>query len=218
MKGTFEARRADVLASREDWSIHRGPAGASLKARGSVSGKRGATWTLEALADPRGAVSSFELQLSLEPPPTEVTTVAMRSFGDRAFVTRIPPGGVPERIESALGPGSVVVGPSIALMGLCAAALDLKPGMGRRAVFLALGAEGLEARLEDGLVLYSKRSRGSGPGGAQGWLRRIEVKRAANVGVPDAVLHLDDRTGAVVRAELHSGPNPSVAQLTEFTG
>ena len=217
MKGTFEARRGEEVTAREEWAVERGPAGAALRARGSRSGKRDATWTLEALADSKGAVASFEMQLSLKAPPTEVTTVVMRSFGERAFVTRIPPGGVPERLETDLGRGSVVVGPSIALMGLCAGALGLKTGMGRRAVFLTLSGDELEARLEDGLVLYSRRSRGPVPGGAQGWVRRFEVKRAVNVGVPDAVLLLDDRSSAVVRAELNAGPQPSVAALTDFS-
>jgi hypothetical protein len=200
VRGAFETHGGNGPVSTEEWALADSDGAFALHASGSFVGGRPRSWVLDARVTAAGRIDALEWQLTPRPPPTEVTTVAIRSHGDRAFITRIPPGGVPERVETTFAGGSLVVGPSLALLALLLRIHPPAPGMGRRAVFVRLGEDELSVRLEDGIVLSAGRTRGVGADGRPGWVRKTELRTALSAGRPEAVLTAD-ASGALTSAQ-----------------
>lgn len=212
MGGSFETVAADgaPLAS-ERWTLSPGEGTRRLSARGAVREGQPRRWELEAAVTDAGVVGSMEVQMAPDDSPTEVTTVALRSHGARVYLTRIPPGGVPDRVETAFEPGSLVVGPSLALLAMLAAGAPVQPGMGRRSLFVRLDGRDLSIRLEDGIILQERRVRGRRLDGREGWLRRLDLRTASDAGRAEAVLEFDD-TGALLSARWPGAVPPRAAR------
>jgi hypothetical protein len=160
------------------------------------------SWSLSAGFGPGGAWSSFDLQARPEGRASEVTTIALRCFGGRAFGTTIGPGGVPEKTETSFPPGSAVRGWSVALDGLVAASAPLRVGHGRRLLVVEVETDDLVPRVRDWMLLAVSRVRVT-EGAASAWATGYEFRPA-------------DAPGRCERA-LVAGPTGLVHSATRST-
>lgn len=186
-------------AAREEWSIEPAGRGRALKSKGSQEGEGALAWSLDARFGPGGALESLELQARPVASAQEVTTVALRCYGGRAYGTAIPPGGVPEKFETRFADGSAVRAFSTALDGLSAVAAPLQMGHGRRLVVIALDAPDLRPHIRDGMLLARSRSRAKTPEGEE-WCVTYEFRWADAPGRAETVAVLT-KGGLVLRAE-----------------
>ncbi|HEX9710591.1 MAG TPA: hypothetical protein VGB42_11585 [Candidatus Thermoplasmatota archaeon] len=215
MRGAFQTVAGGQAVAEERWSVASADGRDRLVASGEIREGRPRRWQLEAAVTTQGTLESMEWQLTAAPPPTEVTTVALRSLGEHVFITRIPPGGVPDRVETAFAPGSLVLGPSVSLLALLAGRAQGQAGMARRSLFVRVDEHDLSVRLEDGMVLHGRRVRGKGADGKDGWIRSVELRTAADAARQEAVLQFD-ASGAPVEAAWPLAIPPRAASLSSF--
>ena len=214
VRGVFESQAGGQVYRRESWTLETSAAGSALRCEGAEPTGRGRTFKLDAKFGPVGDLEVLDFQVALTPPPTEVTTFALRVYGGRAYGSVIPPGGIPEKLETVADPGFAVRGFSTALDGLLAAQSGLKVGHGRRMVVIALDTPDARPRIRDGMLLCKSRSRAKAPTREE-WCNTYEFRWAESAGRPDATL-LVTRNGAVLSAEQSHGPAPFTTQLVEF--
>jgi hypothetical protein len=191
VRGTYETVLEGRPVALERWSVEQAAGATRLEARGEAREGRPCSWNLDVVLGPQGSLDALEWQLTPQPPPTEVTTIALRALGPRVFLTRIPPEGVAQRLETDFAPGALVVGPSLALLALLASRAPLQAGMGMRALLLRVDDRDLSMRLEDGILLQGKRVRGPGADGREGWVRALELRAASAAGRTQVAVRLD---------------------------
>ena len=199
MRGAFETTAEGAVVAREEFEIKDAAKGKTLAASGSEKGKRDRKWTLEARLSPGGAFESVDLQVTPAPPPTEVTTTVLRMYGGRAFGTTIPPGGVPEKFETAFEAAGALRGFSTALDGLSLGRLPFKVGHGRRLFVVILDTAELRPAVRDMLVLCRARSREKTPEGEQ-WCSTVDLRAADEPGRTHTTLVIA-KSGLVLRLE-----------------
>lgn len=214
MRGAFETTAEGAVVAREDFEVKDSPKGKTLTASGLEKGKRDRTWTLEARVSPRGAFESVDLQVTPAPPPTEVTTTVLRMYGGRAFGTTIPPGGVPEKFETAFDAAGAIRGFSIALDGLSLGRLPFKVGHGSRLFVVGLDTTDLRPAVRDELVLCRARSRQKTPEGEQ-WCSTVDVRRADEPGRTQTTMVIA-KSGLVLRADRPARMPALTTELVEF--
>ena len=214
MRGVLETRAGGALFRREAWTFVADAKGSTLTSEGSEPTGRGRTFKLSARLSPSGALENVDFQVALAPPPTEVTTLALRVFGGRAYGSVIPPGGIPEKLETATGPGFAVRGFSTALDGMMAGHSDLKVGHARRMVVVALETSSLTPRIRDGMLLCTARARARTPAGEE-WCRTFEYRWAESAGSAQSTLVVS-RAGVVISGQQVGEPAPLVTQLIEL--
>ena len=201
-----------TAAGHEEWSLDAAPTGRKLKASGTRAGDEAVAWSLEARFSPGGALDSMELQARPEKRPQEVTTVAVRCYGGRAFGTAIPPGGVPDKFETRFEVGSAIRAFSTALDGLFAVGAPLKVGHARRLLVVALDGASLVPRIGEGMLLARGKERAQTPGGEE-WCLSYEFRWADAPGRAETTW-LVTRAGVVLRSQRDAARGPCSTKLT----
>lgn len=216
MRGVLETRALGALFRREAWAFFPDAAGSTLSSEGVEPAGRGRSFKLNARFGPTGALANADFQVALTPPPTEVTTVALKAFEGHAYITAIPPGGVPQKLETAAGPALALRGFSIALDGIIANRSELKVGHARRMVVVALETSDLTPRIRDGMLLCTARTRKKTLSGDE-WCNTYEYRWAESAGSAQSTLVVT-RAGAVVSAEHVGEGAPLVTRQVEWEG
>jgi hypothetical protein len=214
VEGVFETRAAGVLVRREEWKITKGQRGAVLACAGVDTGPRERRWRLEARLAGENAFESVDVQVTPAPPPTEITTTALRMYGGRAYGTTIPPEGVPEKFETEFGAAGTVRGFSALLDGLAAQAARLQAGHGKRLLVVDLEASDLRPRVRDALLLCKARARVPSVAG-QGWGHAFDLRWADEPGRTETTFSVG-KDAIVVRSACTSREPAWVTELVEF--
>jgi len=146
--------------------------------------------------------------------PSELTTVAFRCFGGRAFGTTIGPGGVPEKTETLFPPGSAFRGFSFSLDGMAALSMPLRIGHARRLVVIELDALDLKPRVRDALLLAVSKERLETASGHE-WATAFEFRFAEAPSRAETSL-VTGRGGEVRRATRAGRLDALAVQLSGF--
>lgn len=213
MRGVFESRRGETLVAREEWALDKAAGGRTLGARGQGEGASGPSWSLDATFAQDDAPLSLEVQVRPKDRPSEVSTAAFRCFGGRAFGTVIPPGGVPEKLETSFPRGSAFRGFSTALDAVALGGAETKVGHGRRLVVIELGAPALRPRIAEELLLAKARERRKSAGGDL-WCTTFEFRAAESPGRALTTL-LVTKAWLVLESERWEGQGAVVTRLSE---
>jgi len=214
VRGVFEWSAGGALAAREEWSLEESGTARTLKAAGRDLVDREITWNLEARIAPPAEIHALDLQVRPPARPSEVTTTAFRCFGGRAYGTTIPPGGVPEKFESAFPAGSTFRAFSAAMEGLAAVGGDLKVGHGRRLLVVELDTHDLRPRVADAIFLARSRQRITTQAG-EAACTAYEFRWADSPGRWVQRL-VATKAGVVVKGERADRTSPWVGALVSF--
>ncbi len=210
MRGVFESRVGGRLVAREDWVVEATAKGRTLRARGEGQGASGIAWSLDADHTQDDEAASLDVQVRPKDRPSEVTTAAFRCFGGRAFGTLIPPGGVPEKIETAFPKGSAFRGFSTALDAAALWGVETKVGHGRRLLVIELEPPALRPRIAEEILLAKARERRKTSDGHE-WCTTFEFRAAETPGRAGTTL-LVTKAGLVLLSERQQGEGAVVTR------
>ena len=213
MRGAFESRRGERLVAREAFALGEAGGAQTLRARGEGVEASDPSWTLDLAFARPDEPASLEVQVRPKDRPSEVTTAAFRCFGGRAFGTVIPPGGVPEKLETSFPRGSAFRGFSTALDGLAFSLPEAKVGHGRRLLVIELAPPALRPRIAEELLLATARERRRTARGDE-WCMTYEFRAAESPGRAETTLVVT-KAGLVLESRRADPEGTVVTRLAE---